>query len=163
MNYRQPPLARIVFVTPSERARAYVDRSGNGMENSYWIGVDTGGTFTDAIAIDSAGSLHLAKTPSTPSDLSVGIMRVMDMLADSAGVPVNQLLHRTRKLAHGTTATVNAMVQRRGAKVGLITTRGFRDHLILMKANRGIGVPEAEKVRFSRAVKPEPIVPYALT
>src|SRR5262249_32353533 len=82
---------------------------------------------------------------------------------ESAGIPTTELLSATPKLAHGTTATVNAMVQRKGAKVGLITTRGFRDHLILMKANRGIGVPEGEKVRFSRAVKPEPIVPYALT
>jgi len=133
------------------------------VEKAYWIGVDTGGTFTDALAIDLSGKLHLAKTPSTPKDLSVGIMNAMQLLAESARIPVERLLAATTKFAHGTTATVNAMVQRKGAKVGLITTRGFRDHLILMKAARGVGVPDGERVRFSRAVKPEPIVPYALT
>src|SRR6478752_2595388 len=130
------------------------------MEAGYWIGVDTGGTFTDALAIDAAGRLHLAKTPSTPHDLSVGIMTALDLLAESSGIPARDYMSATRKLAHGTTATVNAMVQRVGARVGLITTRGFRDHLILMKAARGVGVPDAEKVAFSRAVKPQPIVPY---
>jgi N-methylhydantoinase A len=133
------------------------------MDQAFWIGVDTGGTFTDALAIDHAGRLYLAKTPSTPKDLSVGIMTAIDLLAESAGIPTQQYLETTRKLAHGTTATVNAMVQRKGAKVGLITTRGFGDHLILMKAARGVGVPEGEKMVFSRAVKPQPIVPYNLT
>jgi N-methylhydantoinase A len=133
------------------------------MAASYWIGVDTGGTFTDALAIDSMGRLHLAKTPSTPSDLSIGVLNSMELLARSAGVSTEELLGGAHKLAHGTTATVNAMVQRRGAKIGLITTRGFRDHLILMKAARGVGVPDGERVRFSRAVKPEPIVPLPLT
>lgn len=133
------------------------------MGASYWLGVDTGGTFTDALAIDPDGVLYLAKTPSTPDDLSIGIMNAMELLAESAGIPLRKLLSSSPKFAHGTTATVNAMVQRRGAKVGLITTRGFRDHLILMKAARGVGVPEGEKVRFSRAVKPEPIVPYVMT
>jgi N-methylhydantoinase A len=133
------------------------------MTAAYWVGVDTGGTFTDALAIDSAGQVHLAKTPSTPKDLSVGIMTALDLLAESIGTSVVECLATTGKLAHGTTATVNAMVQRRGARVGLITTRGFRDHLILMKAARGVGVPEGEKARFSRAVKPKPIVPYELT
>jgi N-methylhydantoinase A len=132
-------------------------------DTAYWIGVDTGGTFTDALAIDNAGRLHLAKTPSTPKDLSIGIMTALDLLADSAGVDARAYLSATNKLAHGTTATVNAMVQRRGAVAGLITTRGFRDHLILMKAARGVGVPEGEKMMFSRAVKPAPIVPYDYT
>jgi N-methylhydantoinase A len=133
------------------------------MDEAFWIGVDTGGTFTDALAIDQTGRLFLAKTPSTPKDLSVGIMTAIDLLAESAGISTKQCLERTRKLAHGTTATVNAMVQRKGARVGLITTRGFGDHLILMKAARGVGVPEGEKMVFSRAVKPKPIVPYDLT
>ena len=115
------------------------------MTAAYLVGVDTGGTFTDALAIDSAGQVHLAKTPSTPKDLSVGIMTALDLLAESIGTSVVECLATTGKLAHGTTATVNAMVQRRGAGVGLITTRGFRDHLILMKAARGVGVPEGER------------------
>jgi N-methylhydantoinase A len=133
------------------------------MDSHYFIGVDTGGTFTDALAMDDEGGVHLAKTPTTPQDLSVGIMNAMGLLAEAIGISREALLKRTQRFAHGTTATVNAMVQRRGAKVGLLTTRGFRDHLIVMKAARGVGVPDTERVRFSRAVKPAPIVPYALT
>jgi N-methylhydantoinase A len=58
---------------------------------------------------------------------------------------------------------VNAMVQRKGARTGLITTKGFKDHFIIMKSGRGVGVPDVEKVRYSRAAKPEPLVPYILT
>ena len=133
------------------------------MHPKYWVGVDTGGTFTDAFAIGSDGAVHLAKTPSTPNDLSLGIMTSIELLAESAGISPEAFLARTQELAHGTTATVNAMVQRRGAKAALMTTGGFRDHFILMKGARGVGVPDGEKIRFSRAVKPEPIVPYDRT
>lgn len=151
---------RNIGVPASRRAHAATEAS---TMQTYLIGVDTGGTFTDALAMDDAGNVHLAKTPTTPGDLSVGIMNAVALLAESIGISREDLLARTRRFAHGTTHTVNAMVQRRGAKVGLLTTRGFRDHLILMKAARGVGVPDVERVRFSRAVKPAPIVPYALT
>lgn len=130
---------------------------------TFWVGVDTGGTFTDAIAIENSEKLHLVKTPSTPSDLSIGVMNAIELIAESAGVSLGEFLGNTQKVAHGTTATVNAMVQRCGAKTGLITTKGFKDHLIIMKAGRGVGVPDVEKVRFSRALKPDPLVPDALT
>ncbi|MDP6495289.1 MAG: hydantoinase/oxoprolinase family protein, partial [Dehalococcoidia bacterium] len=90
-------------------------------------------------------------------------MNAVELIAESAGVSPGELLGNTQKVAHGTTATVNAMVQRRGAKTGLITTKGFKDHLIIMKAGRGVGVPDAEKARFSRALKPGPLVPDTLT
>src|SRR5260221_5371614 len=107
---------------------------GGTIDTGFWIGVDPGSPFPDAPAIGTTGRLHLAKTPSTPQDLSVGIMTALNLLAESSGIPTRQYMAATHKLAHRTTATVNAMVQRTGARVGLITTRGFRDHLILMKA-----------------------------
>jgi N-methylhydantoinase A len=133
------------------------------MERKYWIGVDIGGTFTDAIAVDDRENVYLAKTPTTPQSLSVGVMRSLEQLAEEARTSSADMLASTVKLAHATTATVNAMVQRRGAKTGLITTHGFKDHLIIMKAGRGVGLPDIEKTRFSRVVKPEPLVPYSLT
>jgi len=129
----------------------------------YFIGVDIGGTFTDAVAVDETGAIWLAKAPSTPSDLSAGVVNCLEQLAEQAGVSVEELLKHAVKVAHGTTATVNAMVQRRGARTGLITTRGFKDHLVMMKASRGTGLPEVEKTRFSRVAKPEPLVPLSLT
>lgn len=133
------------------------------MGKAYYIGVDTGGTFTDAVCADGEGNMWVAKTPSTPQDLSVGVMDCLQLLAEQAGVSLETLLSQAQKLAHGTTASVNAMVQRRGAKTGLITTRGFKDHLVMMKGSRGTGLPEAERARFSRVRKPEPLVPLSLT
>jgi N-methylhydantoinase A len=130
---------------------------------SFWIGVDTGGTFTDAIAVETGGMTHVTKVLSTPKDLSIGVMKAMERLAESAGMEIQSFLSKVQMIAHGTTATVNAMVQRKGARTGLITTQGFKDHFIMMKSGRGVGVPDVEKVRFSRAVKPKPLVPYSLT
>jgi len=130
---------------------------------AFWIGIDTGGTFTDAIAIEDGEKIYVTKTPSTPHDLSIGVMKAIELLAESAGMSMESFLSRVQKISHGTTATVNAMVQRKGARTGLITTKGFKDHFIIMRSGRGVGVPDVEKVRYSRAAKPEPLVPYTFT
>ena len=77
------------------------------MDTKYWVGVDTGGTFTDAFAIASDGGVHLAKTPSTPHDLSLGVMTSMELLAQSVGISTEAFLAQTQELAHGTTARLN--------------------------------------------------------
>ena len=79
-------------------------------KRTFWVGVDTGGTFTDAVAVENGEKLHLAKTPSTSQDLSAGVMNAMALLAASAGLSLEAFLSCTQKVAHGTTATVNAMV-----------------------------------------------------
>lgn len=83
-------------------------------------GIDVGGTFTDLIIIDAAsGRVVLGKTPSTPEDQSKGVLRVLEL----SGHPVSAI----DMIVHGTTVTTNALLQRRIAKVGMITTAGFRD------------------------------------
>jgi N-methylhydantoinase A len=89
------------------------------------VGVDIGGTFTDFCAEDArTGRVHLAKRPSTPDDPGRALLAGLEDLA-RAGVDLDGV-HR---LAHGTTVATNALIERRGGKVALLTTRGFRDLL----------------------------------
>ncbi len=130
----------------------------------YIVGVDIGGTFTDAVAFDSRSEVYYySKVPTSGDNPTVGVLNVIDSLSQNMGITPEDLLTHTWKFAHGTTHAVNAMVQRRGAKTGLITTRGFKDHLIVMNANRGRGLPKFEQRDLARVVKPEPLVPWELT
>ena len=93
----------------------------------YRIGVDVGGTFTDLVAVDDSGRATLAKVPSTPADPSIGVLDGLQLLADTLGVPLAALLAKADRIVHGTTVATNALLERRGAKVGLLTTEGHRD------------------------------------
>ena len=94
------------------------------------VGVDVGGTFTDLIALGDArqGEVRIAKVPTTPVNQAEGV------LAALAAADID--LNTVELLVHGTTATTNALLERRTAKVGLITTRGFRDLLELGRRTR---------------------------
>ena len=106
-------------------------------------GVDIGGTFTDAVAVDEQGDIRTAKTLTTPGRLHDGVLAALEQLElDWAG---------TRAITHGTTAGLNAFLERRGASVALLTTRGFRDVYELGRANR----PEMYNIRYRQ---PTPLV-----
>src|SRR3954452_4749192 len=96
---------------------------------AWQIGVDVGGTFTDLLALDpERGTFRVAKLPSTPEDQSVGFIAGLSVLeADLAAVAA---------LVHGTTVATNAVLERKGARCGLITTMGFRDMLELGRRTR---------------------------
>jgi N-methylhydantoinase A len=102
----------------------------------YHIGVDIGGTFTDAVAIDENGRLHRAKAPTTPDDYTAGILAALDGLAAEIGAPLEELLGATRLFVNGTTIVTNAVAELRGRRVGVITTRGFRDTLRIARSAR---------------------------
>jgi N-methylhydantoinase A len=92
-------------------------------------GVDVGGTFTDLVLVDEAtGEVRLAKVPTTPENQAFGVLAALT----DAGVALGELA----TLVHGTTTTTNALLERKIAKVGLITTRGFRDVLELGRRTR---------------------------
>jgi N-methylhydantoinase A len=93
----------------------------------YHIGIDVGGTFTDLVAVDDLGKTTLAKVPSTPADPSVGVLDGLQLLAEALGLGRAALLAETDRIVHGTTVATNALIERRGAKVGLLTTEGHRD------------------------------------
>ena len=99
---------------------------------AYVIGVDVGGTFTDAVLADEAGNVLGAKSPSTPPDYSVGVLDVLASLAEQMDLSVEQLLSQTHHIAHGTTSSLNALVMGNVPPVGFITTRGHRDSIYIM-------------------------------
>jgi N-methylhydantoinase A len=97
--------------------------------NTLTVGIDVGGTFTDLLAIDSAsGEVKLAKVPTTVDNQAVGFMASLD----AAGAEPRTL----QAVVHGTTTTTNALLERKIARVGLITTKGFRDVLELGRRTR---------------------------
>jgi N-methylhydantoinase A len=90
---------------------------------AYRLGVDVGGTFTDLLLFNEAtGAFWRHKTPSTPADSSVGILTGVDAICADAGVTPAEI----ELFLHGTTVATNAVLQGKGARVGLITTQGYR-------------------------------------
>ncbi|MEE4152584.1 MAG: hydantoinase/oxoprolinase family protein [Erythrobacter sp.] len=91
---------------------------------TYRLGVDVGGTFTDLLLFDEAsGRFWRHKTPSTPHDSSEGILTGVKAITEQAGVSAREIAY----FLHGTTVATNAVLEGKGAKVGLITTEGYRD------------------------------------
>ena len=98
-------------------------------QRSLTVGIDVGGTFTDLLAIDSvSGAVKLAKVPTTGNNQAIGFMAA---LAEAGADPAT-----LQAVVHGTTTTTNALLERKIARVGLITTRGFRDVLELGRRTR---------------------------
>jgi N-methylhydantoinase A len=130
---------------------------------AYVIGIDTGGTFTDCIVMDADGRITAAKASSTPDDFSEGVMDSLRYAAERLGLTTEALLRDTARLALGTTVGTNAMLQRRGARVGLITTKGHRDVIHIMRGARGVpGLNNVQVLHFPESGKPDPIVPKPL-
>ena len=103
----------------------------NHSQASYRVGVDVGGTFTDLISYGAGGVLHSAKVPSLPGEQWRG---VLDALASLGVEPAS-----IRAFVHGTTIATNALLERKGATTGLVTTEGFRDLLEIGKGRRLVG------------------------
>ncbi len=95
----------------------------------YKIGIDVGGTFTDLVVVKDGEAPRYFKTPSTPHDSSEGVMAGLQAVAEGYRLSVKNLLDATELVIHGTTVATNTLVERKGAKIGLITTEGFRDLL----------------------------------
>ena len=89
------------------------------------IGVDTGGTFTDTVVTGERGTIALGKALSTPAAVELGVLDSLRDAAAAARVTLPELLAATDVLAHGTTVGLNALLTRRGAKVGIVTTAGY--------------------------------------
>ena len=119
------------------------------------IGIDVGGTFTDLAAVDEAGRVVIAKCASTPRDQSEGLVEGLGLLAAECGTDLDGLLARTERIVHGTTVATNALLERKGAKVGLLTTGGHRD---IIEMREGL-----KDDRYNvRMPPPVPLVPRAL-
>jgi N-methylhydantoinase A len=115
----------------------------------------SGGTFTDLVAIDSDGATTFTKSASTPQDQSIGVIDGLRDLAQRLDLSLDVLLDRTQRIVHGTTVATNALLERKGAKVGLLTTAGHRDVLEMREGLK----PD----RYNLVIAPpEPLVPRDL-
>jgi N-methylhydantoinase A len=111
-------------------------------------GVDIGGTFTDAALLDDESRLHVAKVATSPSDLAEGFLNALSALEQTSGISPDAIAY----LVHGSTVATNAIVEGRTARVGLITTSGFRDML-------EIGTQQRSSLYDLREPKRPPLVP----
>src|SRR2546428_6545188 len=130
---------------------------------SYLVGIDIGGTFTDCAIVDRAGKLLTTKVPSTPPDFSRGMLDALGAGAQALGVSLDRFCRDIAFLSHGTTVGTNTIIQKRGAKVGLITTKGHEDAIHIMRGSRGYGGRGIRNAgHFPQASKPVPVVPKRL-
>ncbi|HEU5178820.1 MAG TPA: hydantoinase/oxoprolinase family protein, partial [Burkholderiales bacterium] len=130
---------------------------------AYLVGIDIGGTFTDCAIVDGAGKLLTTKVPSTPGDFSRGMMDALDAGAQALGLKLADFCRDIAFLSHGTTVGTNTIIQKKGARVGLITTKGHEDAIHIMRGSRGYGGRDIRKVvHFPETSKPTPIVPKRL-
>ena len=98
---------------------------------TYRLGVDVGGTFTDVLLVEeSTGGTWRAKTASTPSDQSVGVLNGINEVCDAAEISLAEVA----QVLHGTTVATNAILEGKGARVGLVTTKGFRQVLQIARS-----------------------------
>jgi N-methylhydantoinase A len=98
---------------------------------SYRLGVDVGGTFTDLLLINEAdSSFHIAKVPSTPADPSIGVLNGTDKVCRLAGISPGEI----DQVMHGSTIATNAILTGKGARVGLVTTQGYRHVLQIARS-----------------------------
>ncbi|MEK7340693.1 MAG: hydantoinase/oxoprolinase N-terminal domain-containing protein, partial [Candidatus Binatota bacterium] len=111
------------------------------------VAVDIGGTFTDLVAEDADGRGAVSKVLTTPQDYAEGVMSAVARAAVD--------LRRTALFLHGSTIAINTVVERKGVKTALMTTRGFRDVYEIGRSNR----PDAYNLFFER---PVPLVPRSL-
>src|SRR5690348_15551631 len=119
------------------------------------LGIDVGGTFTDLVAVDERGRVVIAKAASTPRDPSEGVLDGLGRLAAELDTDVRGLLARTERIVHGTTVATNALLERKGARIALLTTEGHRD---VIEMREGL-----KDDRYNlRMPPPLPLVPRAL-
>src|SRR3954465_3009802 len=100
------------------------------------IGVDVGGTFTDMVLRDSVGGGRSSKAPSVPTDPSEGVLGVLRLAAQQLDLPLSALLRDCALFVHGSTVATNTILEKKGARVGMLTTDGFRDSLEIRRGIR---------------------------
>jgi N-methylhydantoinase A len=125
-----------------------------------YVGVDIGGTFTDLVVMDEDGNVTTTKAATTPHALDEGVLAALQLVAESRNAPLEAFLAEVASFGYGTTQATNALIERKGAKTGLITTRGFGDTIFLQRLlGMTAGMSSEELGWYSRRAYPEPIVP----
>jgi N-methylhydantoinase A len=127
------------------------------------VGIDIGGTFTDAVLVTDGGEVSVAKVPTTPADLRDCFFAAIDAVSAQARVDTSAELGELRRIVHGTTIATNVMVQHAGATTALLTSRGFSDTIHIMQGHGyTVGIPDEMVTRIQELEKPVPIIPKRL-
>ncbi|HEV2920207.1 MAG TPA: hydantoinase/oxoprolinase family protein, partial [Actinomycetota bacterium] len=122
------------------------------------VDIDVGGTFTDCV-LTLDGRRVIGKAPTTPYDLSVGFMNAIEEVAAEAGLEVEELLPRLDVVRYSTTVAMNRLIERRGPRVGLITTEGQEDAILIGRGAQWIdGKRLDERRNLATQRKPAPLV-----
>lgn len=137
-------------------------KSNNDMSSAQElrISVDIGGTFTDCIVMEDVGGIIVStKALTTPRDPSVGVIDALEIAASLLNVSIEQLLKRTVSFIHGTTVGTNALTTRKGARTGLLTTRGHEHALLIGRVRQKVtGLSEREKTHVTHLTKATPAI-----
>src|ERR1035437_365109 len=128
----------------------------------YYVGIDVGGTFTDVCVADQSGQVSMYKTPTLP-DIASGVVAGLRLAAQAQGLDLGSFLGQVERFGHGSTVAVNALLQRKGARVGLVTTRGFADTLwIARMMAMTTGLPPEHYTHYRRRQRPDPLIERSL-
>jgi N-methylhydantoinase A len=153
-------MTNVVLASRSTTVPAATRTKAARAKDGFVVGIDTGGTFTDIVVLRPDGEVTINKAPTTPKDFAQGVLDAVAVAADALGMTTHEFLTRTTMFKHGTTVATNALITRRGAKVGLITTRGFEDTTYVMRAiGRVDGLDEMAIKHVTNVTKPTPLVP----
>jgi N-methylhydantoinase A len=129
----------------------------------YKIGIDIGSTFTDVYIVDDQGQSHTAKVSTNHQDLEATFGDAIAASAELLDIGVETLMERCDLMVNATTVATNAVVMRRGAKVGLLTTAGFKDVIFIGRIVQKVaGLSQDELRDFFQLTKADPIVPRTL-
>jgi N-methylhydantoinase A len=127
------------------------------------VGVDIGGTFTDCIVVQDDGVITIGKAPSTPPDFETGFVDALSAAASNAGTDLERLVADAKGIYHGCTVGTNALVEGRTAKVGLLTTRGHRDAIAIMRGGQRLwNQPPDYVAHLAGHHKDAPLIPKDL-
>ncbi|MSQ71810.1 MAG: hydantoinase/oxoprolinase family protein [Betaproteobacteria bacterium] len=122
------------------------------------IGIDIGGTFTDVVYFRD-GTIERGKADTTHYDLKVGVMNALAAAAGKSGIKLDEAVRSADSIVYSTTVGTNALIERKGTKLGLITTKGFEDTVPVGRSkNFADGLEPAKKYDRGRAQRPLPIV-----
>jgi len=124
----------------------------------YYVGIDVGGTFTDICVANQDGNISVYKTPTLP-DIGSGVINGLRLAAEAERLDLPAFLGEVERFGHGSTVAVNALLQRRGVRVGLITTRGFADTLwVARMMAMTTGLSPEQYTHYRKRRRPDPLM-----
>ncbi|HEV7527537.1 MAG TPA: hydantoinase/oxoprolinase family protein [Solirubrobacteraceae bacterium] len=106
------------------------------MQRQFQVGCDIGGTFTDVVVTDSDGRVYTDKSDTTHGELTLGVVSALESVAGQLDLGLEEILRATTRFVNGTTIVTNSIAELRGARVGLITTKGMGDIMRIARSPR---------------------------